>query len=410
MVHRTAVSPGGRACIVGIGETAYARRGHAVESEYQLALRAVLAALEDAGLQPGDVDGLATFADERSAQSTLAADFGVKELRFASTSGIPGGGGGCGAVAEAAMAVESGLADTVVVYRSLCQGQFVRIARSSASSRPGSPTGPLAETPLEADAVQAFSTPFGMLGPAIAFALRMRRHMEIYGTTSEHLGHVAVTQREYALRNPLAVMGERPMTLADHQASRMVADPYRVFDCCLETDGACAVVVTAAERAADLRQDPIQIVSSAQGAYGGSLGAAMSNVGSTAEDYASGGGVNVARRLYGRAGVTAHDIGVAQLYDNFSGQVLLGLEDFGFCGRGESGPFAAAGNLALNGALPTNTSGGNLSEAYMQGLNQVIEGVRQLRGQATSQVGDPELCLVTSSPGIPTSAIVLGKT
>ena len=188
----------------------------------------------------------------------------------------------------------------------------------------------------------------------------------------------------------------------------MVADPYRLLDCCLETDGACALVMTSRERGMDL-QHPILILSSAQGTDGGNLGGAMINAGSTAEDYGSGGARNLARRLYGRAGVTASDVDVSQLYDNFTGQVLLGLEDFGFCGTGESGPFVAAGNLALDGALPTNTSGGNLSEAYMQGLNQVIEGTRQLRGQSTSQVRDPELCLVTSSPGMPTSALLLGR-
>jgi acetyl-CoA acetyltransferase len=409
VVHPIPVSSGRRACIVGVGETPYTRRGQARESEYRLALRAILAAVTDAGLAPEAIDGLTTFADERSGHALLAADLGVKELRFASTSAMPGGGGACGAVAEAAMAIEMGLAETVVVYRSLCQGQFARIGRSMAPSGPQGPAGPLSRTPREADALQAFSAPFGVLGPSVGFALRMRRHMEIYGTTSDQLGQVAVTQRAYARQNPRAVMGDRPMTIADHQASRMVADPYRLLDCCLETDGACALVVTAAERGVDLRHAPIEILSSAQGTDGGNLGGAMLNAGSTAEDYASGGGHNVARRLYGHAGVTAGDIDVSQLYDNFSGQVLLGLEDFGFCARGESGPFVVAGNLALDGALPTNTCGGSLSEAYMQGLNHVIEGVRQLRGQSSSQVRDPELCLVTSSPGIPTSALVLGR-
>lgn len=403
------MSSGRRACIVGVGETRYGRRGQADESEYRLALRAILAAVADAGLAPGAIDGLTTFADERSAHVALAADLGVEELHFASTSAMPGGGGGCGAVAEAALAIEAGLADTVVVYRSLCQGQFTRIARSMAPGGPEGPAAPLRQTPLEAEALQAFSAPFGVLGPSVGFALRIRRHMEVYGTTSEHLGHVAVTQRAYASRNPRAVMGERSLTLADHQASRMVADPYRLFDCCLETDGACALVVTAAERSVDLRHPPVAILSSAQGTDGRNLGGAMINAGSTAEDYPSGGGGNLARRLFGQAGVTASDIDVSQLYDNFTGQVLLGLEDFGLCARGESGPFVAAGNLGPDGALPTNTSGGSLSEAYMQGLNHVVEGVRQIRGQSTSQVRDPELCLVTSSPGLPTSALVLGR-
>jgi acetyl-CoA acetyltransferase len=190
----------------------------------------------------------------------------------------------------------------------------------------------------------------------------------------------------------------------------MVADPYRLFDCCLETDGACAVVVTTAERASDARERPVAVLATAEGTDGAHLGGTAANAGSTAGGYASGGGSGVARRLFGRSGVSPGDVDVAQLYDNFSGQVLLGLEDFGFCAPGESGPLAQSGALAWpDGALPTNTAGGNLSEAYMQGLNHVIEGVRQLRGESTNQVADAELCLVTSSPGIPSSAILLAR-
>ncbi len=400
---------GRRATIVGVGETAYVKRGEAKETEYTLALRAILAAVADAGLDASAVDGLSAFSDERSGHSLLAADLGLDELRFASTTAIPGGGGTCAAVTEAALAVESGLAETVVVYRSLCQGQFARIGRALAPTTPSDPDAPLAETAVENEAMAAFIAPYGVFGPAVMFALPMRRHMERYGTTSEHLGHVAVTMRSYAAANPRSVMGDRPMTLEDHQASRLVADPYRLFDCCIETDGACAVVVTTEERAADLAAPPVTVVASAQGTSGAQLGGAQQSAGRTADDYDTGGGRSVARALWARAGVTPGDIDVAQLYDNFTGHVLLGLEDYGFCQRGESGPFAASGALGPGGSLPTNTAGGNLSEAYMQGLNHVIEGVRQLRGTSTSQVAGAELCLVTSSPGIATSAVVLGR-
>ncbi|HEX4220243.1 MAG TPA: hypothetical protein VHZ02_17850 [Acidimicrobiales bacterium] len=396
------------ACIAGIGETAYTKRGAAGDREYRMACRAILAALSDAGIAPAEVDGLAPFADERSSPWTLAGDLGLHQLRFAATTAMPGGGGACGAMLEATLAVESGQAEVVVVYRSLCQGQFARIGRTEAAGGPPSPT--VVETALEADALQAFTAPFGILGPSVMFALPMRRHMEVYGTSSEQLGAVAVTQRAHAARNPRAVMGGRPLTIADHQASRMVADPYRLFDCCLETDGACAVVVTTAERASDARKRPVAVLAGAEGTDGAQLGGTAANAGSTAAGYAGGGGSGVARRLFGRAGVSPGDVDVAQLYDNFSGQVLLGLEDFGFCAAGEAGPLAQSGALAWpDGMLPTNTAGGNLSEAYMQGLNHVIEGVRQLRGESTSQVADAELCLVTSSPGIPTSAILLAR-
>jgi acetyl-CoA acetyltransferase len=398
-----------KACVVGIGETAYTKRGGATEREYRLALRAIVAALDDAGLTPADVDGLAPFSDERSGPWTLAGDLGLRELRFGATTAMPGGGGACGAMLEAALAVESGHAEVVVVYRSLCQGQFARIGGTTTEDAPhAAPT--LTETAWEAESLQAFSAPFGILGPSVMFALPMRRHMEVYGTTSTQLGQIAVTQRAHAARNPRAVMSGRAMTLEDHQASRIVADPYRLFDCCLESDGACAVVVTTTERAADLRQRAVTILEAAEGTDGSQLGGPSANAGWTAEGYGTGGGARVAQRLYGRAGVTAADIDVAQLYDNFSGQVLFGLEDFGFCAPGESGSFVESGALAwAGGALPTNTAGGNLSEAYMQGLNHVIEGVRQLRGESTSQVANAELCLVTSSPGIPTSALVLAR-
>jgi acetyl-CoA acetyltransferase len=305
--------------------------------------------------------------------------------------------------------VESGQAETVVVYRSLCQGQFARIGRIMAPRLDHDGPPALEETAMETEALSAFSAPFGVLGPSIMFALPIRRHMEVYGTTSEQLGHVAVTQRAYAARNPRAVMGAVPLTLADHQQSRLVADPYRLFDCCLETDGACAVLVTTAERARDLRRPRVAVLAGAEGTDLGHLGGAMANAGRTADDYTTGGGRSVARHLYALAGLGPADVDVAQLYDNFSGQVLFGLEDFGFCEPGESGPFVAQGALGPDGALPTNTAGGNLSEAYMQGLNHVIEGVRQLRGESTAQVADAEVCLITSSPGIPTSAVLLGR-
>ena len=239
-----------RATIVGIGQSAYTKRGQAGVPEYVLALQAVLAAVADAGVAVHDVDGFCGFADDRSNPITLAGDLGLPELRFATMSSMPGGGGACAAVGEAAMAVESGQAEVVVAYRSLCQGQF-RIGRQGATNATMAPAPTVVEAATDAEASLAFSAPFGIHGPSAMFALPMQRHMARYGTTSEHLGHVAVTMRAHANRNPLAIMADRPMTLDDHQASRMVADPFRLFDCCLETDGACAVVVTTAERAAD---------------------------------------------------------------------------------------------------------------------------------------------------------------
>jgi len=256
----------------------------------------------------------------------------------------------------------------------------------------------------------AFMQPFGVLNAPITYALTLRRHMHLYGTTTEQMGRVAVTFRAHAARNPRAVMGGRPMTLADHQASPLIADPLRLYDCCLESDGACAVVVTSAERARDLRTPPVAILASAQGTVRGYGYGPFVNPNVPDESFATGGATGVAARLWARAGLGPGDVDVAQIYDHFSGLVLLSLEDFGFCGRGEGGAFVDSGALAWpGGALPTNTHGGSLSEAYIHGLNHVVEGVRQLRGESTCQVEDAEVCLVTSAAGVPTSALVLGR-
>jgi acetyl-CoA acetyltransferase len=241
----------------------------------------------------------------------------------------------------------------------------------------------------------------------------LNRHMHRFGTTHEQMGRVAVTTRAHAARNPRAVMGTRPMTMDDYLASRFVSEPFRLFDCCLENDGACAVVVTTRERALDLARPPVEVLASAQGTSRRFGHGQYSNVGMPDDDYTSAGSRTVADRLWAgaaRAGVGRDDIDVAQIYDHFTGLVLLSLEDYGFCGRGEGGPYAASGALAWpDGALPTNTHGGSLSEAYIHGLNHVVEGVRQLRGDSTCQVDGAETCLVTSAAGVPTSALVLGR-
>ncbi len=244
--------------------------------------------------------------------------------------------------------------------------------------------------------------PFGMVSPPITYAMVMQRHMHRFGTTSEQLGNVAVRFRDHATRNPRAVMRE-PMTIDDYFASRLVAEPFHLFDCCMENDGACAVVVTRAERAADGAQPAVEIVATAQGAPGAYGHGQYLNVYVDDDLYTSGGGRPVARDLWARAGIGPADVDVAMLYDHFSGMVLLQLEDYGFCDPGEGGPFFA------ETALPMNTHGGSLSEAYIHGLNHVVEGVRQLRGQSTTPVPGAETCLVTSAAGVPGSALSCGS-
>ena len=405
---------GSRAHIVGVGESKYTRWGKIGDvTEHALALQAITRAVADAGLEMDDVEGLASFAEDRNEAVFLAAELGLPALKFGNMVWMPGGGGGCAAVANAAMAVETGQAEVVVVYRALCQGQFFRFGTGGidASAAPADPPPPqLQQANSLMLASMGFAMPYGLLMAAAAYALPTRRHMHLYGTTSEQLGMLAVTFREHASRNPRAVMGGRPMTLEDHQASPMIADPHRLFDCCLESDGACAVVVTTAERARDLPNRPVEVLASEQGAPKGYAFGPFTNASIADEIYATAGNEEMANRLWAKAGLGPNDVDVAQLYDHFTGCVLMQLEDYGFCKRGEGGPFIETGALSWNGGrMPTNTHGGSLSEAYIHGLNHVVEGVRSLRGDSTSPVDGAEVCLVTSAACVPSSALLLGK-
>jgi acetyl-CoA acetyltransferase len=390
------------AAVVGIAQSEYTRWGRLTRcTEYQLALETIVRAVEDAGLAIDDVDGFSSFSNDRNEFAFVATDLGVPAVRYADMTWIVGGGGACAAVANAAMAIAAGVAQCVVVYRSIAMGQFRRFGRALAGDVQG-------VRPL--DAALGFALPFGLLNATVGMALLVRRHMALYGTTTEHLGHVAVAFRRHANRNPAAVMHGRPMTLADHAAAPRIVEPFGLLDCCLETDGACALVLVAPERARDCRHRPVYVLAAAQGSgprYG--CGAwAMQYM--PEEDYAAGNTRTLADTLWRTAGIGPGDVDCAQLYDHYSGMVLLQLEDLGFCARGEGGPFAASGALAWpDGALPTNTAGGSLSEAYVHGLNHVVEGVRQLRGTAASQVPGAEICLVASGSGIPTSALLLRR-
>jgi acetyl-CoA acetyltransferase len=402
-----------KAQIVGVGESKYTRWGKIGDvTEHALACQAIQRAVADAGLSMDDVDGLASFAEDRNEAVFLAAELGLPALRFANMVWMPGGGGGCAAISNASMAVETGQAEVVVVYRSLCQGQFFRFGTGGVdASAPADPTPPtLQQASSLMLASMGFALPYGLLMAAAAYALPTRRHMHLYGTTSQQLGTIAVTFREHASRNPRAVMGGRPMTLEDHQASPLIADPHRLFDCCLESDGACAVVVTTAERARDLAKPSVEILASEQGAPRGYAFGPFTNANIADEIYATGGCEEMAGRLWGKAGLESSDVDVAQIYDHFTGCVLMQLEDFGFCKRGEGGPFIESGALSWHGgSLPTNTHGGSLSEAYIHGLNHVVEGVRALRGESTSPVEGAQVCLVTSGACVPSSAVLLGR-
>lgn len=364
-----------KTAIVGIGATAFTLKGE--RSEFSLAAEACKAAIEDAGLPAHEVDGITSFG-AAGLDYELAQQLGLRNQRFQAPTGMTGSLGAPGTVMLASMAVASGMANYVLAFRAINARSGRRLGQSAASGRV---TGQ-----------QAFTVPFGAMVPGHYTALRARRHMHQYGTESRHFGAIAVACRKHANRNPKAISYKTPLTLEDHQSSRVVADPLHLFDYCLETDGACAVLVTTAERARSLRQPPAYILSGAWGAgppLGGLVGDSRTPID---EEPAV---ASMARELFGRAGITPKDIDTAQIYDHFSPLALMALEGLGFCKIGEGGPFVEGGRLEWpDGDLPLNTAGGNLAEGYVQAMNHVCEAVRQIRGTSTSQVKDAELVLV----------------
>lgn len=383
-IHRPD-SLGGRAAIAGIGATEFSKDSG--RSELKLAVEAVRAALDDAGLSPADVDGMVTFTMDTNPEITVAQAAGIGELSFFSRVHY-GGGAACATVQQAALAVATGLAEVVVCYRAFNE-RSVRRFGSGVQQREPSAEG----------AALGWNLPFGLLTPASWVAMAAQRYLHTYGLTRDAFGHVAVTDRRHAATNPAAYFHRRPITLADHAASRWIVEPLRLLDCCQETDGAQAIVVTSPERARTLPNPPALITAAAQGA-----GRAQEQMTSFYRDALTGLPEMqvVARQLWRTSGLTPADIDVAILYDHFTPFVLMQLEEFGFCAPGEAADFVAAD------ALPLNTHGGQLGEAYLHGMNGIAEAVRQLRGTSVNQAGTPAHVLVTAGTGVPTSSLVLG--
>ena len=395
-----------KAAVVGVGATEYYKRGRSLpQTPFELAGKATLAALDDAGLSVDDVDGLALYSFGLGGDTSLFAQvLGIPEVRF--TAMLTGGGGGAsGSVGLAAAAIASGMATCVVSLMSLQQATN-RFGTSFAPKKKGERGGQYSAPPTpEGNFIQ----PSGLVGPGQMFAVLTQRHMHLYGTKREHMAEVAIAQRENARRRDTSLMRDE-LTLDDYFAARMIAEPLCLFDFCLECDGAVAVVTTTAERARDLKQPPVYVRATAHGGHG-RWGQAITWMGMPDDEFASSGHRPVAKRLYEMAGVGPADIDVALLYDHFSPMVLMQLEDYGFCEIGESGPFVESGAIRWpSGSLPVNTHGGNLSEAYIIGMTHVKEAVEQLRGTAVNQVEGAELALSTGGPAsIPTSAVLLAK-
>ncbi len=388
-----------RSAIVGIGSTEFS--SNSGRSEYQLALEAAVAACRDAGISPHDIDciTLSSYQSESVDEAELINGLGIENLSYLGLVGH-GGGAACGVVGHAALAVATGMAKYALCLRALNARSEFRYGQFDKERTQQSEDAPIPW-------FYAFMHPFGSFTPAHWAAFWARRHMLEFGTTYEHFGAISVAARKHAARNPHAKFYGQPITMDDYLNSRMVVDPLRVFDCCLETDGACALVVTSAERARDLRQPPSYIRAMAQGTGGPGLFpiTAFNRKRLTGMEETA----RMADFLFEMAELRREDIDVAELYDHFGPLVLLSLEDLGFCKPGEGGPFVEGGRIELGGALPVNTHGGLVAEAYVHGFNHIVEAVRQTRGTSSAQVEGAEHVLVTSADGVPTSGLILGR-
>jgi acetyl-CoA acetyltransferase len=379
--------------IVGIGATEFSKDSG--RSEMRLVVEACEAAIADAGLQPSQVDGMVTFTADTNPEIEVARNLGIGELSFFSRI-HHGGGAACGTIQQAVLAVNAGVADYVVAYRGFNERSGNRFG-AGVQGRPPMATAESAHF--------AWYAPFGLLTPAQWVAMFAQRYLHEYGATSEDFGRIAVADRKHAANNPKAWFYEQPITLEDHQNSRWIVEPLHLLDCCQESDGAQAIVVTTPERAKDLAQPPVVVKAAAQGA-----GENQDMMTSYYRESITGlpeMGL-VARQLWNTTGLTSDDVQAAIIYDHFTPLALPQLEEFGFCARGEAKDFIRDGNIELGGRLPINTNGGQLGEAYIHGMNGIAEGTRLIRHTSTNQPDDVEHVLVTAGTMVPTSAVLLG--
>lgn len=380
-----------QACIVGIGQTPYARAKEMDGTNMTLQLKACEAAIADAGLRNKQIDAILPFASLNIAED-FAVHLGIEDLRYQATLHVGGAAPGA-SVATAAMAVAAGMADYVLIPGGW-YGYAGRRVREVVVADPTVMSGGVT--------ARDFYFPYGLTAPVQWFSFVARLHMDEFGTKPEHLGAVAIACRKHAQLNPCALMRGKPMTMADYLASPMISDPFRLLDCSLEADGACALVVTTAERARDLKQRPVFIVGFGQGqpfpADDIVTREQPFNLGMTA----------AAPRAFRMAGIAPQDVDFAEIYDPFTFQVIQQIEEMGFCRRGEGGPFVEGGRIELGGELPVNTHGGLLSEAHVLGMNHFVEAVHQLRGSAGErQVRDAAIGLVTGFGDFGDGSIVL---
>lgn len=384
----------GRTAIVGLGATEFSKNSG--RTELRLAMEATLQALADAGIDPKDVDGFSSYSVDKVPEYEIARLLGARDVKFFSQ--VPhGGGAACGPVLHAAMAVASGIAKTVVVYRAMNERSWYRFGTGSYG---------FGATPLFDNVNYGWYMPHGFHTPAAWVGMFGRRYMHEFGATSEDFGRVAVAARDFAATNPAAFFYGKPITLEEHQASRWICEPLHLLDCCQESDGAVAMVITSVERAPDLKRKPVLIKGAAQGISDGQQ--SMTSFYRPEITGLPEMGL-VAKQLWAQSGLAPEDVQTAVIYDHFTPFVLPQLEEFGFCKRGEAKDFVRAGHHARGGRLPINTHGGQLGEAYIHGMNGIAEAVRQVRGSAVNQVADVRNVVVTAGTGVPTSGLILGQ-
>tara|TARA_R110002110_G_scaffold26911_1_gene98382 strand:+ start:2688 stop:3857 length:1170 start_codon:yes stop_codon:yes gene_type:complete len=381
-----------QAAIAGIGLTEFSKKSGV--SELSLAAQATLAACEDAGLPPSEIDGFVSYTLDSTDEIELARTVGANDLKLFTKVNY-GGGAAVGTILHAVMAVATGVADNVICYRAMNGRSGQRMGQGISGQI------------VSSDLVHwSWYMPYGMLTPGSWIAMIANKYMHRYGVTSEDLGRVAISQRNYAQSNPRSFFHGKPLTMEDYLASKMIAEPLRLYDFCQETDGGCAILVTSAERARDLKQKPAVI----RGVVQASTRGQEQMTSYYREELDSLPEMELAARLvYAQSGLGPDDIDAACLYDAFTSEIIMQLESFGFCGRGEGVDMVREGALDIDGRLPNNTHGGLLSEAYIHGMNNIAEGARLIRGSSTNQPEGVEHVLVSSGVGVPTGALILGR-
>ena len=381
------------AAIAGIGLTGFSKRSGV--SELSLAAQCIKSACDDAGVAPSEIDGLVTYTLDSTDEIEVARAVGAGDLSFYSQVNY-GGGAAVGTIAQAAMAIATGQASTVVCYRAMNGRSGQRMGQGVSGDI------------VSSDLIHwSWYMAYGMLIPGSWIAMIANKYMHRYGVTREDLGRVAISQRNYALNNPRAFGYGKPLDMQTYLQSQPIAEPLCLYDFCQETDGGCAILVTSAERARDLKQKPALIRAVSQASTRGQeqmTSYYRDELESLPEMEMA------ARRVYDMAGLGPQDIDAACLYDAFSSEIIMQLESFGFCASGEGKDLVREGALDIDGRLPNNTHGGLLSEGYIHGMNNIAEGVRLVRGASTNQPQKSiEHVLVSSGVGVPTGALILGQ-